>query len=327
MRTQEFYMKISKNLEILAHRIKSGGKLNILDLNIHAETFYRDLLNIMYDWNLKSANVLTANAEAIDLIDEEKKIVCQISSTATKQKIESTLKKNVMKDYAENGYKLKFVFIADDAKSLRSKSYQNPFKVPFDSKKDIYDKFSVLTDISQLEFDRYASVNELFEKQFREKPNIERISNNLTSVVNLIANEDLSVVSYPTNLHEFNIDEKVDYNELGLIKETAIDEYKIYYNRLNRIYEIFDGEGLNKRLSVFRKVTGFYEKELVKDLSNVEKFFNIIESIKKYILESSNIEKFDEDILEMCIKIIVVDAFIRCKIFKNPKEYSHVITK
>ncbi|EAE0732955.1 hypothetical protein AKJ92_07440, partial [Listeria monocytogenes] len=109
--------------------------------------------------------------------------------------------------------------------------------------------------------------------------------------------------------------------------ETTIDEYKVYYNKVDSIYRVFDHEGQNKRVSVLRKVTSFYEKEIIKPIENVERFFNVVNSIKDYILKSNNLEEIEEDILEMCVRIIVVDAFIRCKIFRNPKEYSHVITK
>lgn len=327
MNSQQYYNKISEWLEVLAQRIKSNGKLNILDLNIHAETFYRDLINSVYKYELKSANVLVANFEAIDLIDEINKIIVQVSSTATKQKIESTLKKDSIKNYAEKGYTLKFVFIADEASSLRTKKIDNPHNINFSTTEDIYDKVVLLNSISQLEIGRKTIVNDLFENEFGQKPDSIKVNNNLTTIIKLLAKENLSTTSNPTNLDHFNIDEKVTFNDLSLIKETTIDEYKVYYNKVDSIYKLFDHEGQNKRISVLRKVTSFYEKEIINPIENVERFFNVINSIKEYILESNNIEEIEEDILEMCVRIIVVDAFIRCKIFRNPKEYSYVVTK
>jgi hypothetical protein len=327
LNSQRYFNNISECLEVLAQRIKSNGKLNILDLNIHAETFYRDLINIVYKYELKSANVLVANFEAIDLIDETNKIIVQVSSTATKQKIESTLKKESIKDYAKKGYRLQFMFIADEASSLRTKKIANPHKIKFCAADDIYDKVVLLNSISQLEIGRKTIVNDLLENEFCQKPDSIKINNNLTTIIKLLSKENLSTTSNPTNLDYFNIDEKVTFNDLSLIKETTIDEYKVYYNKVDSIYKVFDHEGQNKRVSVLRKVTSFYEKEIIKPIENVERFFNVVNSIEEYILESNNIEEIEEDILEMCVRIIVVDAFIRCKIFRNPKEYSHVITK
>jgi len=327
LNSQRYFNNISEWLEVLSQRIKTNGKLNILDLNIHAETFYRDLINIVYKYELQSANVSVANFEAIDLIDETNKIIVQVSSTATKQKIESTLKKESIKGYAEEGYGLQFMFVADEASSLRAKKIANPYNIKFCAADDIYDKVVLLNSISQLEIGRKTIVNDLFEKEFGQKPDSLKINNNLTTIIQLLAKENLSMTSNPTNLDYFNIDEKVTFNDLNLIKETTIDEYKVYYNKVDSIYKVFDHEGQNKRVSVLRKVTSFYEKEIIKPIENVERFFNVVNSIKDYILESNNIEVIEEDILEMCVRIIVVDAFIRCKIFRNPKEYSHVITK
>lgn len=327
MNSQRYYNNISEKLEVLAQRIKTSGQLNILDLNIHAETFYRDLLNIVYEYNLKSVNVSTSNFEAIDLIDEKNKILFQVTSNVTKQKIETTLKKKSIQEYSKDDYNLKFMFIADDAKKLRNKEFKNPYGIDFCSANDICDKITLLTDISQLTIGRCTLVNDLFEDEFGQKPDPVKVNNNLTNIIKLLAEEDLDVTSLPTNLNYFNIDEKVAYNDLDLIKETTIDEYKVYYNKVDSIYRIFDNEGKNKRISVLRKITSFYEKELARPIKNVDCFFNVINSIEQYILDSKNIEDIDEDILEMCIRIIVVDAFIRCKIFKNPREYSHVITE
>ena len=47
----------------------------------------------------------------------------------------------------------------------------------------------------------------------------------------------------------------------------------------------------------------------------------------KVISESSNYIKMPMEELQMCTDILVVDAFIRCKIFKNPEGYNHVITR
>ncbi|AQZ45548.1 ABC-three component system protein [Paenibacillus larvae] len=325
MNRQRYFDEISERLEILAFRIKTNGKLNVLDLNVHVETFYRDLLNNVYGCNLQSANILTANVAAIDLIDEENKLVIQISSTATKQKIESTLRKDKTLDFASLDYRIKFLFIADDAHNLRSNKYNNPHNISFSPHEDIIDKVSLMTTISQLSIGAYSLVHDLFMREFGGAPSPMKITSNLATIVNLLAAEDLEEGSTTTNLNLFDIDEKITFNELALIKDTTINEYTPYYSKLEGIYKEFEHEGRNKRISVLRKITSFYEKELCKvELSNVEKFFNVVTSLEEYIVSSNNLNEIEEDVIEMCVKIITVDAFIRCKIFENPKGYNHV---
>lgn len=65
---------------------------------------------------------------------------------------------------------------------------------------------------------------------------------------------------------------------------------------------------------------------VVKDLSSVEKFFNIIGKVEEYVMKSDLLNNIPEEEIDMCVRIIVVDAFIRCKIFRNPRGYTHVAT-
>ena len=325
---QKYYNYISEKIEVLSNRIKSNGKLNLLDLNIHSETFYRDLLNIVYNYKLQPSNVGKANAEAIDLIDEEQKIVVQVSSTVSPRKINTTLSKVKIKELSEHDYKIKFIFIADEAKSLRGKSYINNYNINFDSTNDILDKVTICEKISQLSIDKLTAVYDFIQKEFGEQPTTLKLSSNLAIIVNFLSKENLHEVSNKIQLNDYGIEEKIIFNELNDIKESTFDEYKIYYGILDRIYEEFIREGTNKTLSVFRKITSFYEKEIPnRELTNVEKFFNIIGKVQDYVCENEVISLIAaEEEIDMCIRIIVVDAFIRCKIFKNPRGYSHVVT-
>lgn len=66
------------------------------------------------------------------------------------------------------------------------------------------------------------------------------------------------------------------------------------------------------------------EKHLYKGSDNV--FLNVIENVKEKVIESANFIEIPIDELELCVKIIVVDSFIRCKIFENPLSYNYVTT-
>lgn len=327
MNRQMYFNYIAEKIEILAWRIKTGGKLNLLDLNIHSETFFRDFLNILYNYNLQPSNVGKANYEAIDLIDEETKLVVQVTSTATTTKINSTLEKKKTKELAELDYNMKFLFIADDAKKLRDKTYINGYKIKFNPSIDILDKVTILESVSQLPIDKLTIVYDSMQKEFGERPSIVKLSSNLAAIVNYLAKENLDNVSNNIQLNDYGIEEKIDFNDLSEIKESTFDEYKVYYGILDRIYEEFIREGTNKTVSVFRKITSFYEKEMVvKDLSSVEKFFNIIGKVEEYVMKSDLLNNIPEEEIDMCVRIIVVDAFIRCKIFRNPRGYTHVAT-
>jgi len=58
-----YFNYIEEKLNILAYRIETRGKINILDLNIHSETFFADLCNIVFGLNLVNLNSFVQNTE------------------------------------------------------------------------------------------------------------------------------------------------------------------------------------------------------------------------------------------------------------------------
>lgn len=95
MNRSEYFNYIEEKMNILSYRIRNRGKINLLDLNIYSETFFAELMNHLLDYSFRNINPIKQNTEGIDLIDEKNKIIAQVSSTCTKQKIESSLNKEI----------------------------------------------------------------------------------------------------------------------------------------------------------------------------------------------------------------------------------------
>ncbi len=109
MNRPNYFNAIEERLNFLALRIISRGRLNILDYHGHSENFFQFLLNEVYGWTVTNENDIKQNEEAIDLTDHTNKFVIQVSATASKQKIETSLSKNSIKSY--KGYTFKFVLL------------------------------------------------------------------------------------------------------------------------------------------------------------------------------------------------------------------------
>ena len=77
---------------------------------MHSENFYLHFFNLLFGYKLENLNTFLQNVEAIDLIDHTNKIVIQVSATNTKQKVESTLEKEIIKTYS--AYTFKFISIS-----------------------------------------------------------------------------------------------------------------------------------------------------------------------------------------------------------------------
>lgn len=78
MNSGKYFDFIEERLNTLSVRISSRAALNLQDINISAEYFFRDLLNMMYGWNLLNLNDIQKNAPGIDLLYKEKISLCKL---------------------------------------------------------------------------------------------------------------------------------------------------------------------------------------------------------------------------------------------------------
>ena len=313
MNRQTYFNFIEEKLSFLAFRLKMRGGLNILDLNLHSENFYLHFLNLLFGWTLRNQNAVQANAAGIDLIDTANKIIAQVSATATKQKIESALSKDLSK---YNDYTFKFISISKNAINLQTKTFINPHHLKFSTAKDIIGIQSILRFISDMEIDHLQSVYDFLKKELKTVPDPEKTESNLTTIIKVLAREDWSQGSMDYETVPYNPEDKITYNQLDTAR-TLIDDFKIHYPRIDKIYSDFDKQGVNKSISILNGIRQEY-LALVATSSPDQCFFSIIEKITKKIRESANYSPIPDEELVLCVQILVVDAFIRCKIFKNP---------
>lgn len=321
MNRATYYNFIEERLITLCTRVELRGKINILDYHLHSENFYRDLFNKLYTWNLENLNSLVQNVEAIDLIDRTNNIIIQISATNTKAKIDSALSKPSLFSTNYAGFNFKFISIARDANNLRSQSYTPPTGINFIPATDIYDARSILQDIYNLDINTFEIIYKLIKSELGRETDALRLESNLSSVINILSKENLAPVDLNANINSFEIDRKIDFNNLNTSKE-IINDYKYSHHIVDKIYSEFDKSGCNKSISVLNTIKGEYNKHSLE--SSGDELFNlVISNISERILQSSNFEKIPQEEMEMCVGILVVDAFIRCKIFKNPNDYNY----
>jgi hypothetical protein len=322
MNRATYFSYIEEKLNILAVRVNSRGRLNILDLHGHAENFYRELLNELYGWSLANINTKSHNVESIDLIDDGNKIVIQISATNTKKKIEDSLSKYTISRY--KNYTFKFVSIANNADNLRRDTFGNPHRIKFTPTDDIIDKNSILNEIDNLEIDRLKKIYELIKKELVAEPDIVKLESNLAAVINILSKENFDT-PIEIEINSYEIDRKIEFNKLSYSKKIIYD-LKLYIGIVDRIYKEFDSLGVNKSRSVLSTIRHEYIKTECEQLSDDKLFLEIIDKIIDKVKKSPNNRVDTEEELEQCVNILVVDAFIRCKIFNNPANYNYAST-
>ena len=124
----------------------------------------------------------------------------------------------------------------------------------------------------------------------------------------------------------FNIGEKITFNAIKRNK-ALIEEYKIYYSQLNILYSELEKAGSFRKEKLLRNIKRIYLKikgKYVRDSADTMNFIrqnadNIIEDIENQLLEmiEKDSKNYEEDITSG-ISVIMVDAFMRCKILEEP---------
>lgn len=319
-----YFNYIEERINFLSYRIERRGKINLLDLNIYSETFFADMINMLLGYELENANVIKQNVEGIDLIDHVNKVVAQVSATNTKQKIENSLKKEIIKKY--KGYRFIFIPIVGEADALREKAFRNPYGINFNPEEDIYDIKSILNIVMNMKIGKQQNFYTLIRDELGNDVDLVKVDTNLAAIINILSKENLVNVTDSPEINHFEINRKIEFNNLNNAKGT-IDLYKIYYSKLDEKYIEFDKLGVNKSLSVFSVLSNQYIKLQNENKEDSDIFYSIINNVIEIIQKSKNYVEIPYEELEMCVCIIVVDAFIRCKIFKNPEGYNHVVAR
>ncbi len=149
----------------------------------------------------------------------------------------------------------------------------------------------------------------------------------LKLAVNAISNVEFEdqdgIVS---NNKSFDIEAKISHNDIKR-NRSLIDSYRVYYAKINSIYDELEKQGSFKKEKLLRNIKNIYLKArggyVVNSADPISiirlNADNIIENIEDELfnLINKNRDQNKEDIA-FEISIIMVDAFMRCKILEEP---------
>lgn len=258
------------------------------------------------------------NVEAIDLIDRRNKIVIQVSSVNTRKKIDDAITKFSMKDYA--GWSFKFISIAKPANNLKHKTFENKNGLIFNPQNDIYDIDTILRNINELSTENIQVIADFIKKEFENDIFTTTLESDLAKVIIMLSKIDLSTYEGIRVDNEFLIEEKLAYNSMCSSID-IIKEYNVWQTAVRRVYETFDAEGMNKSFFVLQKIRSFYFAQ--KNDKQGDALFDAVRNdVKNEIIKHSSCSELSYESIDICTDVLVVDAFIRCKIFENPKGYN-----
>jgi hypothetical protein len=140
---------IIERLTFVKTKVELSNPLNLTDVNIISENFYRDLLNLIYGYSLININITEPNASSIDLGDEGNRIAIQVTSTSNITKTRKTVASFITKGLYEKYDRLLILNIASKS-THQERHLGESEKYQLDTKEDIWDIADIIKDINNI---------------------------------------------------------------------------------------------------------------------------------------------------------------------------------
>jgi len=317
MRNRESIInRITSHFAVLKTEVELRSKLNLQDINVHAEQFYKILLNKILGYNLVNINITEPNAAVIDLGDAERRIAFQVTSNNSKSKIVETV----------NAFNNKKLFNKYDIlKVLVIKSKINRSDIithanfSFDMNKDVMDVghiisiISSIDDLTQLEdIEKWLS-DELIQKYYTwksaSKPNEIKT---IMCLIDILSNDDNHKVYEAEDEPdpEYKIEQRFkDY--APVLKNLYTELYIEYAYALEVIKESSEISSVKvRRIGTYLKdISRKYLKSSNDDPQEA------LDNLCAFFIQLCVDDGLDFD--EMAIKFYLLHQLIRCNVFPN----------
>lgn len=303
---QAYITLINKRLSYLQTEVRNANSLNLTDINIFAENFYRDLFNLI-GFEFNNTNFEDNNFAHIDLIDTKNKQVIQVTSQNDNAKITKTIEGFFSKS-ENNGYRLQVLLISKDAKDYKTKFGKN-----FNHREDVLDVKRLLaiinniTDIDQIrDIANFLDKNILLERRKTECSEVETIM----ALIEFLSNDNNRVISDVTD----NIDPDFKiFKRFSEHSEFIITQYK----DLCAVYQapLFESrKSIDSVTSI--KISNYLkdESDIILTKENNNPKFALHALIELFYGKlSANGVRFDKQ----AIKFYLLDELIKCNVFPN----------
>lgn len=307
MDNRQIYLTvIGRRLAYLKAEVEIFNSLNLTDINVYAENFYRDFLNLL-GYEFDNANFYSNNYAHIDLIDTKNKIAIQVTSQNDNVKIKDSIS-GFFKEQKHTEYKLKILLIAKEAKDYKTK-FGNNFK----HKEDVLDVKRLLAIINDIkELDKLKNIAGFLDKQIlqeRKKTESTEFETIMTLIDYLSQNKNRVIINNSINVDPKNKIENRFSEHSEYLKQQYADLFGRYNNALIEAREKIDTVDAVIISDFLRDESDLC---LTRENNNAKlALANLVELF--YGKLSENGIKFDKQ----AIKFYLLDELIMCNVFPN----------
>jgi hypothetical protein len=308
--------EIIRHLAVLKEEVALRSKVNLQDINVHAEQFYKILLNNVFGYELKNINIVDQNAAVIDLGDKENRIAIQVTSNNSKKKLLETVSAFNAKDLFKQYDRLIILVIKD---KIKRDGAVSTVDFSFDLDRDVMDVAQLTRHIQGIdELDILNNINSWLYNELVKKHYDSRKESKPTEVETLLRMID--ILGNEENHKAFELEEEPD-------PEYKIeDRFKDYSSFLKMLYSellldyghaLSTVESSGDVSSVKIRRVGIY----LKDVSNRYLISakndpqSALDNLTEYF--SSFFKKDGLCYDEMAIKFYLIHQIIKCNVFPN----------
>jgi hypothetical protein len=313
MNRQDYQKSIINSLTWLSTQVTVQNKLNLTDINVHSENFYRDLLNLAFGWNLININIIDANAAAIDLGDEVNKFAIQVTSTSALAKTRHTVNKFIERRLYEKYDRL--VILNITAKTTHSVPTLGDDTYQMNTKDDIWDIGDLAIMINNLGLSEIQVISNFLDKQLYIKPT-ESLPRNVETILRLI--ELISDEEHPAAGEGFLVepfpDEKINERfaeHSDFLKQEFLSLYQDYGAVLDSVEQESDiGQVKIRRVSQHLRV---YSDKVLNECAGDPR--KALEKLIVYFIGVLNVNGFKAD--TGAAQFYIIKHLIKCNVFPN----------
>ncbi len=305
---------IISSLGVLCSRVRLANSLNLTDINVHCENFYRDLLSLVYGYNLINMNHETTNADAIDLGDAQASIAFQVTATNSLSKTRATVTKFCARGH-DKLYRRLVMLVITEKLEHKSEAIKSDNGYVFDIKNDLWSVENLIRDIQNKSSEEIRAIESYLTKELGSAAP-EYVPTEIETFMNLIY-----LLSEGVSCDE-NDGYREDPDPQGKIKERFADHaifleglYKDLYIEYGHTLEetirtASLGQPRIRRLGLHLKV----ESDLLLTRHGGDARISLEELVERYC---GHLGRRGSSYDRSAVRFFLVDQLIRCNVFPN----------
>lgn len=316
MKRKDYLNSIITLLAQLKAEVELSNRISFHDINIVAEDFFRDFLNLIYDYNLVNINIIEKeNFPAIDLGDKSKSTAIQVTSDSTSTKIKYTIKqfieKGLFKDYRT------LIIILLKKKRKYSAKFDTQDLFVFKKNDHIKDIDDLIRDIRNLKTEHIRQIHNFLERELGGKGvgNIETIANEVETIMSLIEylsdekNLDIQELSSNPDPEEKIFKRFSDYTDF--LKREIQEYIPMYENKRKEAESVMGLDSIkSKSIRMYLQVKS--DSVLRECNCNPKTALD-----RLTILFEQNLSKAGKSYNHGAIRYYLIDQIIQCNVFPN----------